>query len=695
MSLTARVGHMTSFKDHALDLAGRGWRVFPLATGRKTPAVKEWQKVATLDTEQIDAWWDRNPDSGVGIATGKESGIFVVDVDIKEGKRGDETLRDLEQQFADMPVTVQAITGSGGLHYYFKYPEEGRVTNSNTLGPDIDLRGDGGYVVSPGSIHPDTNNLYEWEVESHPDDIPVATAPSWLLERCKPRVSVDHANDVGRKALAGNAVAADNYDGSATNSMVASVLVSQGWAIDYTDKYGVIYIRRPGKDDGFSASIGKVGEGVMFCFTSSAAPFKQDTPYDPVGVLAYAKYGGDMEAADAELVEEGWGCASFSLDMDAVFEIWDQELAERAFHAISGDIIPLSQLYGVKYDPPKGTALLRQDGIGGIYEKAIHALVGEPETGKSWVSQYLVVEQMKAGKSTMFWDFEGSSNSFMHRMYLLGLSDEDCRKSFYIKPMVPNEHTIAGMVEMVKLNDVKFIVIDSVNRIMGRMGLNYESGPDYIKFTTIIADPLVEAGAAVIVVDHVVKSKENRGRYATGSEQKLGQVDVSLHFETIRQFAPGIEGTIGIRIAKDRHGGIKEYSYGSGERRRWGLFHLGEDRDTGLKIVTIEPWEQAASGPASDKSYQKHWPGQLLKAITDVLIDMGAMEHKELRFWIDCKQADFDFAYDLLVREGYLNTRVNASDSKQPPKIYVVDKGYNPKFDKRAAEYDEREIPDV
>ena len=166
----------------ALDSAKRGWQVFPV-TQNKTPFPNtHGHKEATDDERKIKELWARFPDANVAIATGRKSGIFVLDVDVKEHKVGDESLAELEKQFGALPDSVECLTWSGGRQIYFKYPKDTEIYNSQSkIGKDLDIRGEGGYVVAPGSIV--NGRSYEWEVSHHPDDAPVADAPGWLIDK--------------------------------------------------------------------------------------------------------------------------------------------------------------------------------------------------------------------------------------------------------------------------------------------------------------------------------------------------------------------------------------------------------------------------------------------------------------------------------------------------------------------------------
>ena len=128
-------------------------------------------KDATIDEGTIRAWWGNTPKANIGIRTGKESGIFVVDLD---GEEGIEALAKLETEHDALPRTPTVRTGGGGRHRYFKYPLGVEVKNKiKILRLPIDVRGDGGYVIGAGSNHP--NGEYRWEIT--PDEAPLAEAP--------------------------------------------------------------------------------------------------------------------------------------------------------------------------------------------------------------------------------------------------------------------------------------------------------------------------------------------------------------------------------------------------------------------------------------------------------------------------------------------------------------------------------------
>lgn len=169
----------SQFCEAAMRYAKLGLCVIPLHVREKKPMFANWPEVATTDQSLISRWWHQTPQANVGIATGKKSGIFVLDVDPEKGGR--ESYEDLVLKYGRFPDTWQQITGSKGFHLFFRYPAF-PVHNAAGILPGIDIRGDGGQVVAPPSIHPVTGAAYEWDGLDEIEQTHIAEAPHWLLD---------------------------------------------------------------------------------------------------------------------------------------------------------------------------------------------------------------------------------------------------------------------------------------------------------------------------------------------------------------------------------------------------------------------------------------------------------------------------------------------------------------------------------
>lgn len=119
--------------------------------------------------EQIIAWWDRFPESNIGIVTGSISGIAVIDVD---GENGLSSLEEAGLPVSELPVTPSAITGGGGLHFIYRNPIQGVQTKAGVL-PNVDIRGEGGYIIAPPSVH-SSGSSYEWVEGRGLEDVPIS-----------------------------------------------------------------------------------------------------------------------------------------------------------------------------------------------------------------------------------------------------------------------------------------------------------------------------------------------------------------------------------------------------------------------------------------------------------------------------------------------------------------------------------------
>jgi hypothetical protein len=150
--------------------------VFPVRPN-KAPYTQNGFKDATLDPATIRLFWRKWPDANIGIPTGEASGWLVLDIDPRHG--GDASLTALIEQYGPLPETIEARTGGGGHHIIFSYTQGSNIRNSaGRLGEGIDVRGEGGYIVAPPSLH-ESGRRYEWlNGLTKP-----AQPPEWLLKK--------------------------------------------------------------------------------------------------------------------------------------------------------------------------------------------------------------------------------------------------------------------------------------------------------------------------------------------------------------------------------------------------------------------------------------------------------------------------------------------------------------------------------
>lgn len=187
----------TTILEFALYYASLGWRIIPNHTytngkctchkkaecpsGGKHPRLDDWVTQATTNEEQIREWFEiRWPRANIGVVTGKGSGMFILDVDQKEGgvARLDELVRKHQWDWRKTPM---AHTGSDGLHFVLLNPPDLIVPTKARLetGVGIDVRGEGGQAVLAPSTN--QNGSYIWEPGQTPWEAQIQPAPAWLL----------------------------------------------------------------------------------------------------------------------------------------------------------------------------------------------------------------------------------------------------------------------------------------------------------------------------------------------------------------------------------------------------------------------------------------------------------------------------------------------------------------------------------
>jgi hypothetical protein len=172
-----------------------GMRVFPCRPRDKRPLTSNGFKDASDNLAQLERWWIAHPHANIGVPTGAINGIVVIDFDYHNWEGKDETIdkdgvvhaRPLVEWVHEffggqVPRTWVVETPQGGCHFYFKHPGEVVPNSAGKIGQAVDVRGDGGYVVAPPSIHPNGRE-YLWGVK--PNEEELAELPPTLLARIK------------------------------------------------------------------------------------------------------------------------------------------------------------------------------------------------------------------------------------------------------------------------------------------------------------------------------------------------------------------------------------------------------------------------------------------------------------------------------------------------------------------------------
>jgi len=203
--------------------------------------------------------------------------------------------------------------------------------------------------------------------------------------------------------------------------------------------------------------------------------------------------------------------------------------------------------------------LTRTDGTSLLYPGKMHVIQAEPSSGKSWLGLYAVAEILDVGGSAGYLDYEDTGNVILGRLRALGVADAALSSRFYYANPIgrfgPAEK-VALFAALDRLNP-DLVVIDGVGESLSREGLSEDKADDVIRWTDLLPRPIARTGAAVLMLDHVAKDPEQRGRWARGSGAKLAAVDGASYQMKVRvPFSRHREGRADLVVAKDRPGGV-------------------------------------------------------------------------------------------------------------------------------------------
>lgn len=183
--MTAAATHRPNPLDQALRLLSLGFSVIPLKARDKRPALNSWKpyqdRRATVD--EVKSWFDAGVDLNIGIVTGAVSNLVAVDGD---------SLDAVNWLQGTHPSPMRTRTGKG-KHFFFRHPGVVIKNNVKLGGMALDVRGDGGYVVAPGSIHP-SGAMYEEEGSWAPGATLPMFQPAWLGAKVTPMPRASHAD---------------------------------------------------------------------------------------------------------------------------------------------------------------------------------------------------------------------------------------------------------------------------------------------------------------------------------------------------------------------------------------------------------------------------------------------------------------------------------------------------------------------
>jgi len=653
----------------ALELANEGISVVPVATdGSKRPGVSTWKEYQErrATSDELMAWFQGA--EGVGVICGKVSGNLEM-LELEGRAVADKIHLDIKEMAKQAGLgTVWErlnngyveMTPSGGLHWLYRI--KGEVPGNTKLarrpgengGIDVlaETRGEGGFVVvapTNGTCHPSGG---AWKMLSgSPKSIPTLTVPErdQLHSLFATFDAIPKQENIQEelKPKGEGLTPGDDYNAKVTWEQILEPL---GWKKVYVNRQGVTAWRRPGKTEGISATTNHAGTDKFYVFTSSTI-FDPERSYTKFAVFAIVEHNSDFTKAARALREQGYGDQRSELK---TLEVHSPSLVQ--LHNEDGEIIESSwipkQIQELELEQEPAPSLLRrEDGNHLLYAGKINAIFGESESGKTWIALEAVRQEIEKGNIVFYIDFEDSAKGILNRLKTLRVPSDRFKLFRYANPDEPLGEGIGEIMRTeIMAYQPSLIVVDGVNAAMNLLGLDLEKNKDATTFSQKILKPLRVGGAAILTIDHVTKSKDNRGNYAIGAQSKRADIDGAAFAVSVSlPFGRGIDGALDITCTKDRPGFVRAIcpdakTVGVANVRSVGENQLSVSISGGtVKISTKEQKMEAVSGLLNRVGYElgrnelvEHLRSERIsigndeiKGILDALVSSGFISYRK------------------------------------------------------------------
>ena len=660
---------MNNILQAALDLHDAGCSVVPARTdGSKAPIGSWKQYQVTRPTRDEVIEWFKDGHEGIGVITGSVSGnLEMLEAEGRAVHDGlFEQAKDLainsglEEIWNVLVSGYVEMTPSGGLHFLYRIADEPvpgntkiarRPGENDTVEVLFETRGQGGFVVtapSQGATHPSGN---PWVLLT---GAPM-TIPMFSMEEREAIHTVFKtldsmpARDSFATALLNSNQSDESKPGTDFNNRATwdEILIPVGWTKGYTAKGHTLWTR-PNKSSslGYSAS-SKEETGNLYVFTTSTI-FDAERPYSKFAAFAALHHDNDFKAAARDLRAKGYGAALPTLNsLPSLAELakpslsivpsLDSDQVEQPRERSSWFPKPLD-LQGTEEEPPPAF-LARNDGHRLFYRGKVNALLGESESGKTWVALHAVAQCLQVQEKVIYIDFEDSGRGILSRLRALSITDKQLVNFTYANPDENLQlEQRQDLVEALMQQNPDFIVVDGVNAGMTLLGLDLTNNRDATMFSQSLLKPLTMSGAAICTIDHVTKSKEGRGNYAIGAQAKRADINgVAIAVEVVQPFGRGMTGELNLKVTKDRPGHVRANSK---EAKIAGRVIIKSTVE-GMVTMIIESPEMSSFRPT-----------RIMESVS-MLIEVKPMSKNAIEKATEGANETVRAALDCLVKEGF------------------------------------------
>lgn len=294
----------------------------------------------------------------------------------------------------------------------------------------------------------------------------------------------------------------------------------------------------------------------------------------------------------------------------------------------------------------------RSDGPGLFYPGKTHAVNAEPEAGKSWLLLAAAAHEIQGDNHVLYIDLEADAVDITSRILALGVTPAQIIDQLhYVRPHDTLDHAaVARLGAAAEAWHPTLAVIDGVTEAMSAAGCSIADNDDIARFYALLPRPLARAGAAVVLIDHVVKDKESQGRWGIGGQHKLAGIDGATYkLETITPFARGKAGSSRLVVSKDRHGLIRANAT-PGATQIYGIVHFNPG-DEGAMEVTVDPVKNDSDRTAWVPTKYMVWVSQALQAAPE-----QKMSKRAIRTTVKGDNKWIDLAIEHLAARWYIRS---------------------------------------
>lgn len=308
-----------------------------------------------------------------------------------------------------------------------------------------------------------------------------------------------------------------------------------------------------------------------------------------------------------------------------------------------------------RVDPP--AYMVRSDGIALLYPGKVHSMQGESESGKSMIAQAEVGEALKQGAMCLYIDFESDQGTVVNRLLNMGCTADEIRTGLhYIRPDFDPRGTMneRDAFNSIMRTPYRLAIIDGVTEAFAIFGVKSVDNDEVTTWGRHVPKRIADTtGAAVLLIDHVTKSEEGRGRFAIGAQSKMSYLTgASYTIEPLEPIGVGIAGKLAIRVGKDRPGLVRPHggAYRKNDRTQPIATAIIDSTTPGTIHYSLQPH---ADGPETASNDWK--PTAVMEQVSTAIQDAGKpLSFRAIEATVRGKRTTIEAALASLVDLGHI-----------------------------------------